>query len=370
MDKNILNQLCLTHFGEQPQRFEKLPQSGSNRIYIRLHLTSKTIIGVFNPDIDENSAFINLAKQFEEKQLPVPQIVAIDESNQYYLCSDHGNRTLFDILNKREKQELGPDLLSLFKQSLQHLIDFQLSPEKDEFYDCCNNPSQFDERTIIWDLNYFKYNFLKYKQIQFNEFALEDDFERLAKKVANLPLQGFMYRDFQSRNIMIEGENPTYIDFQGGRKGPLQYDVISFLWQARANLTSADKELLLNFYLEKLEEKCPNSKEIFMQDFGSVQMLRLLQVLGAYGYRGLFERKNHFIKSIPQAIEQTKECWTNNNFEAEYPELNRCIEQLSYKKTPTSNESKEIIINITSFSFLNGGYPTDESGHGGGYIFD
>ncbi|MDD4746474.1 MAG: RNase adapter RapZ [Salinivirgaceae bacterium] len=369
MNIDIIKKLCLEHLNEQPEQIEKIPQSGSNRIYVRLHLKRGTVIGVFNPNLDENRAFTNLSNAFIQNHLSVPQILGIDKSNQYYLCTDHGNTTLFDLINKRTEQQLNPELRDLYKQSLVDLMEFQLTPKSEDFYRLCDTPQHFDQRTILWDLHYFKYNFLKYKHIQFNEYNLENDFEQLSKKIAILPLQGFMYRDFQSRNIMMEGNKATYIDFQGGRKGPLQYDVVSFLWQARANLCQSDKDELLHFYTSKLEEKRPKTTDTFMRDFNSVLLLRLLQVLGAYGYRGLYERKNHFIKSIPNAIVQLEECWNTNDFNTEYPELNRCVQQLVADKKRVVEQSG-LMINITSFSFINGGYPTDETEHGGGYIFD
>ena len=371
MDIQILYNLCEQHFGQLPIKFEKIPQSGSDRQYIRLCLASGNVIGVYNPNVAENLAFINLAKAFKEKLLPVPEIYSLDSTQQYYLCSDHGNILLFNIIEKDENGNLTKEIFEYFSKSLQYLVGFQMCGKQPDFVSLCNDPKQFDRQSITWDLNYFKYNFLKLSGIVFNEYALENEFENLTTLVNEIPLQGFMYRDFQSRNILIDKGTPIFIDFQGGRRGPLQYDVVSLLWQARANLSATDKQQLINIYLNELEKLVPNSSELFLKDFNIVVLLRLLQVLGAYGFRGLFERKSHFLKSIPYAITQLKDHWKQNFESTKYPELNNIICQLAeIQFLKQSASSNNLIIHVSSFSFLNGSYPVDLTGHGGGYVFD
>jgi aminoglycoside/choline kinase family phosphotransferase len=363
--------LCKEILGETPHQVEKLPQSGSDRQYFRLFLSNKTVMGVYNPNVPENVAFINLANAFLKQNLPVPEIFGMDTSQMFYLCSDHGNDTLFHRLKKEEDGNLHTTTYKYFEQSIKHLAGFQLAYIKEpNLFNFCNPPREFNHRSVMWDLNYFKYNFLKLNAIAFDESALEDDFEKLAVKVSTIPLQGFMYRDFQSRNIMIDNEKTVFIDFQGGRRGPLQYDVVSMLWQARANLSTQDREKLINAYLNELKNTIPNCEETFRKDFDIVLLLRLLQVLGAYGFRGMFERKVHFIKSIPFAINQLKEHWSDATFEIEYPELHKCVLQLDKVLKQSQPAISGLTINICSFSFLNGSYPVDLTGHGGGYVFD
>jgi len=350
---------------------QMIPQSGSERIYIRLFYEDEKLIGVYNPNVKENRAFLKLSKIFLKAGLPVPKVFAIDLSEQYYIITDHGSKTLYDYIKNREETELSLELYNFYEQTVNYLIDFQLCGHQKNFYKNCNHPKKFDKCSVIWDLNYFKYDFLKLTGVQFDEYLLEKDFNRLAGKIAVIPLQGFMYRDFQSRNIMIDNEKPVFIDFQGGRKGPLQYDIISLLWQARAKLSHNDRNNLLEHYLKLLETKLPKSRELFMLDFNMVLILRLIQVLGAYGFRGLVERKSIFLTNVYYGSLQLSQFWDEFNFDREYPELGRCIKQIGDMAELFAPKSNcELIVNITSFSFLRGGYPVNNSGHGGGHVFD
>lgn len=370
---NIDNLLHLTkaYTGEIDIKYQILPQSGSARKYVRIFLRNGTIMGVYNSDINENRAFFKISAVFKSNNLSVPDILSIDSSEQYYLVSDHGNVLLFDIINNRAQNDLTPESYKLVERSLHCLIEFQLCGLQQNFYENCNNPKSFDKRSVMWDLNYFKYNFLKPAKIDFDEWQLENDFEIFAKKITNIPLQGFMYRDFQSRNILIENNNPVFIDFQGGRKGPLQYDVISLLWQAKINLTENDRYNLLNSYLNVFETKFQYKREEFMADFDIVMLLRFLQVLGAYGFRGLYERKSHFLGSIYQGIKQLTEHWQKSDLKNNYLEINNCIFKLSkLAEILSPQKSERFVIKLSSFSFINGSYPIDLSAHGGGYVFD
>ncbi len=371
MNDNILYHLCLEKFGEIPAKSEKLPQSGSDRQYIRLFLRGKTVLGVCNPNVSENRAFINLSATFRKQGLAVPEVHCSDESGQYYLCSDHGDTTLFHLLQNPVNDGSNADVINYFSLAIKQLVGFQLSYLNDnKLFDYCNEPRQFHQRSVMWDLNYFKYNFLKLTGVSFDENALQDEFEKIAGHVSSIALQGFMYRDFQSRNIMVEQQNLVFIDFQGGRRGPLQYDVVSLLWQARANLSTEARKSLIEIYLQELETKLPGKRQVFLNDFEIVLLLRLIQVLGAYGFRGLYEKKVHFIKSIPMAIKQLSECFSTSNLADEYPELNHCVKQLINTQQNNHAQISGLTIHVCSFSFLNGSYPNDMSGHGGGYVFD
>ena len=371
MDINKLLHLSELYTGKTPIKYQILPKSGSQRTYVRIFVDNRTIMGAYNSNVDENRAFIKLANVFKNNKLPVPDILFVDSSEQYYLITDHGNTSLFDYLNNRPQIDLSPDTYKLLEKALSYLVEFQLCGHLKNFYENCNTPKAFNQRSILWDFNYFKYNFLKLTNIEFNESLLEDDFDKFSKMVSNIPLQGFMYRDFQSRNILIDQGNLIFIDFQGGRKGPMQYDVISFLWQARANLSEKDRNNLLDYYLNILETKLPNKRAEFMADFNLVMILRLTQVLGTYGFRGLYERKSHFLASIYSGINQLMTYWQKSGFKNSFPELNRCIIQLDkFAETFAPKEAEYLVIQVCSFSFLNGSYPVDLSGHGGGYVFD
>jgi aminoglycoside/choline kinase family phosphotransferase len=371
MNDIILQQLCKENLGETPLKSEKLPQSGSDRQYFRLYLHEKTVLGVYNPNESENQAFISLSNAFRKQGLSVPEVYGSDKTGQYYLCSDHGNTTLFSLLQKTGYDEEDSAIFDFFAMAVKQLVGFQLSYQSEpKLFEFCNEPRQFHQRSVMWDLNYFKYNFLKLNGIVFDENALEDEFERIATRVGNIELQGFMYRDFQSRNIMVDQQGLVFIDFQGGRRGPLQYDVVSLLWQARANLSAENRKALIDIYLQELEKRLQGKARAFLHDFDIVLLLRLLQVLGAYGFRGLYERKVHFIKSIPMAIRQLSEHFSAADFGGHYPELNKCIQQLATFRQNSQTPIPGLTINICSFSFLNGSYPVDLTGHGGGHVFD
>lgn len=370
----VFYNLCKEHLSEELEKVEKMPQGGSERQYFRLFLKNdKTVLGVFNPNVPENEAFIKLQGVFQKQSLPVPVIFGIDKSKQYYLCSDNGKNTLFDLIKKDEAGNLEKSVYEYFEQSIKYLAHFQTSFIKEpNIFEYCNVPKEFDRRSIMWDLNYFKYNFLKVRSVPFNEIALEDDFEKLSSKIASIPMRGFMYRDFQSRNIMIDNGKPVFIDFQGGRHGPLQYDVVSILWQALAELSEQDKESLIKSYIIELQKTLPKSQEYFYRDVDEVILLRLLQVLGAYGFRGLIERRSHFIKSLPSGIKQLVKHWENTDLGKKYPELNSCIYFINKQQEHQQHKIKTtgLTVNICSFSYANGSYPIDLSGHGGGYVFD
>ena len=339
-----------------------LKQQGSNRIYTREQDGDRTVIRVQGTNRDENRAFIYMARHFHALGLPVPELYWVSEDEMSYTQEDLGDTLLFDHL----------DDIPLLERTMRALAHMQVEGARDFDWSVCFPVPAFDERSIRWDLNYFKYCFLKGTKIEFSEPKLEDEFDRLTEKLLstfNLQPSTFMYRDFQSRNIMIHNNEPYFIDFQGGRRGPTQYDVASFLWQAKANFAPELRAHLIDVYLDELSTL--DSRLLtaaWKAALPHFVLFRTLQVLGAYGYRGYFERKQHFLESIPLALKNLQEIL---NELPEYPYLSELAECLPINQiTPIiPNTPNNLTVTIYSFSFKKG-LPVDESGNGGGYIFD
>lgn len=294
-----------------------LKQQGSNRVYTReTDANGRSIIRVVGTNRDENRAFIYMARHFRALGLPVPEVYWVSEDEMSYTQEDLGDTLLFNRLE--------PELLEKAIRALAHI---QVEGAKDFDWSVCFPVLGMDERSIRWDLNYFKYCFLKGTKIEFSEPKLEDDFDKIVQVILAQPANTFLYRDFQSRNVMIKDDKPYFIDFQGGRRGPTQYDVASFLWQAKANLSPDLREKLIEAYLDELEKISNLQSSIFNKDAWRAALphfvlFRTLQVLGAYGYRGYFERKPHFLESIPLAIKNLKELFeANAELQNEYPYL-------------------------------------------------
>ena len=294
-----------------------LKQQGSNRVYTReTDANGRSIIRVVGTNRDENRAFIYMARHFRALGLPVPEVYWVSEDEMSYTQEDLGDTLLFNRLE--------PELLEKAIRALAHI---QVEGAKDFDWSVCFPVPGMDERSVRWDLNYFKYCFLKGTKIEFSEPKLEDDFDKIVQVILAQPANTFLYRDFQSRNVMIKDDKPYFIDFQGGRRGPTQYDVASFLWQAKANLSPDLREKLIEAYLDELEKISNLQSSIFNKDAWRAALphfvlFRTLQVLGAYGYRGYFERKPHFLESIPLAIKNLKELFeANAELQNEYPYL-------------------------------------------------
>ncbi len=310
-EENI-KKLFIQTFQEEVSEFTALPFSGSERRYFRIKSRSRSIIGVFNKDEKENSAFISFSIDFRKAGLNVPTVLAFELQNGIYLLSDLGDVTLFSLLYKDNKQlPISVEVIDYYKQSLKGLIRFQLEGDKNLDYSVCYPRESFDRQSMQWDLNYYKYYFLKLKDISFDEQKLENDFSLLIDYLLEAPSDYFMYRDFQARNVMIYEGAPWFIDYQGGRKGPLQYDLASMIFQAKANLPFDLREELLVFYLNELEKKIIVDRQKFKEFYSGFVLIRTLQVLGAYGFRGYFQRKPHFIESIAYAMKNVK--WLINN---------------------------------------------------------
>ena len=290
-----------------------IQQQGSNRVYTReTDETGKTIIRVVGTNRDENRAFIYMSRRFSQLGLPVPKVLWVSEDEMSYTQEDLGDTLLYSCLDDH----------TLLKRAIRALAHIQIEGARDFDWSKCFPIPAMDGRSIRWDLNYFKYCFLKGTKIEFSEPKLEDDFDRMVSILLAQPSDSFLYRDFQSRNVMVKDGQPYFIDFQGGRRGPTQYDVASFLWQAKANFAPALREELIGEYLDELEQLLPEgfSRSDWKAALPHFVLFRTLQVLGAYGYRGYFERKPHFLESIPMALKNLSELFAaHGELQTQYP---------------------------------------------------
>lgn len=410
---NRLTELYKQYFGTEPDSIEQLAGAGSNRQYYRMYAKDgSSVIGVVGTSRDEDHAFLTIAAHFEKRQLPVPKVLAKSQDELLYIQEDLGNRSLFDAIkggrdaggryNEAEKE--------LLKRTIRELPNLQIRGARGMDWSVCYPQPEFDVDNVLFDLNYFKYCFLKATDLDFHEMKLEANFRLLAKDLASSPTlsnreaaASFMYRDFQARNVMLDKDgNPYFIDFQGGRKGPYYYDVASFLWQASAKYSNALRKELVKEYYDALKHytEVPSKRE-FNERLQLFVLFRTLQVLGAYGFRGYFERKKHFIESIPPAIENLRHLLKENDFPYPYlvdmlkrmcdlPQFAqkkeepkkredgyKTIEKDVYKANPQDGPATfskydgkgPLTVRIWSFSFKKG-IPEDPSGNGGGYVFD
>lgn len=354
--------------GEIPQSILILNKSGSNRKYYRILSENNNAIGVINDNINENRAFIEFTNTFLKNKFPVPTFYISDNDYKSYLIEDLGNTTLLDIRLSEPLNNVSKKLISYYESSLKFLLKFQLESKEIIDFKYCYPKVKMDKEAIFWDLNYFKYYFLKLKNLIFDEEKLEKDFSRLANLLLEVDQNYFMYRDFQSRNIMVHQKQLYFIDYQGGRKGALQYDLASILYQVKAQLPESLKERLLNYYLKELSKYLIYPKKDFLKYFYPYVFIRLIQVMGAYGYRGLIEKKVHFIESIPLVIKTLKDNYSKFIFLKELPELNHCIQQL-INEQEKQKKGSNLTVHIKSFSYKSG-IPIDTNEHGGGFVFD
>jgi len=366
-----LSQMFTEWAGEKIIEFIELPKSGSDREYFRIKGNNKKAIGAYNPNKDENNAFILFSKTFFKNGLKVPEIYSFDKENDIYLLEDLGNTTLFSLLQKKPSPDrFDENILSFYKKSIQELIKFQITSATDIDYSLCYPRANLDKQSFLWDLNYFKYYFLKPSNIQFDEQKLENDFNLLTEFLEKADNNYFVFRDFQSRNIMIKNDEPYFIDFQGGRKGALQYDLVSILYQVKAEIPENIKTLLYEFYLKELKKHISVDVENFNKYYEGFKLIRLLQVLGAYGFRGKIERKQHFLESIPPALESLDFLLKNIKIEINLPELFKSLKMIvEQEKNITTKQKQGLTITINSFSYKKG-IPVDNSGNGGGFVFD
>ena len=370
MPDNVLQSLFQTYTGQQAEHMQELPSSGSNRRYFRLQSASCSLMGVVGNNLEENRAFIYLSRHFREKGLPVPAVVAVSEDQMTYLQEDLGTTGLFELVAPgREKGSYNEEETRLLCQALEQLPRLQFAGAEGLDWQQCMYEA-FNARMVDFDLNYFKYCFLKATGLEFNEERLQDDFERLKANLLLEESNTFMHRDFQARNIMVKDGKPWIIDFQGGRRGPIYYDVASFVWQARSRFPETTRQRLLEAYLKALQPYQNIDPDHFYSRLRLFVLFRTLQVLGAYGFRGLFERKAQFISSIPPAMDNLRGL-LKKPF-TDYPYLNSLLEQITalpqfQEKVP--EQADKLLVHIYSFS-LKKGVPEDPTGNGGGYVFD
>jgi aminoglycoside/choline kinase family phosphotransferase len=364
-----LRRLYANHTGSQAEEIQELlPLSGSNRRYFRL-FGIKNLIGAIGASEDENSAFIYMAGHFHSKGLPVPEVYAHSDDKLFYLQEDLGDTLLFNAIEKgRQSCMFDEGERLLLHKTIALLPSIQVKGAEDFDFSRCYPRSGFDYRSVLWDLNYFKYCFLKATGLEFQESLLEDDFHQMSKVLLQDNTETFLYRDFQSRNVMIKDGEPYFIDFQGGRKGPVYYDVASFLWQAKAKYPKGLRDELLNSYIKALRAYLPVDESDFRSQLRHFVLFRLLQVLGAYGFRGYFEKKPHFIQSVPYAIDNLRDL-LHEDF-ADYPYLCDVLRKLTTLKQFSEVLNKSVLeVKVVSFAYKKG-IPDDSSGNGGGYIFD
>lgn len=373
---DAVSQLYEQWAGEAPAGVDVLPQSGSDRRYFRLHGRSgETVIGTVGANVQENEAFVYFAAHFKSKGLHVPAILQVSDDRTTYLQEDLGNVSLLNVL---EEKGYTPEVYHLFKESLHQLARLQVLGDEGLDYDRCLTNKEFGKQAIMADLLYFKYYFLDALRKPYDKQKLIDDFEALSSYLTRTEYKYFMFRDFQSRNIAVKADGSVhFFDFQGGMKGAPQYDVASALWQARANLPDDWKYNLLEDYINAFEAvmQKPVDQAVFHSQYNGYVLIRLLQVLGAYGFRGLFERKAQFLTSIPLALNNLKWFIENNSMGIAVPEFRKvldiCVDEEIIKRfTPVqADENTPLVVKICSFSYKKG-IPPDTTGNGGGFVFD
>src|SRR6476660_2676474 len=371
--------------GKDHRQLDVLPQSGSERRYFRVYDSDDSVIGTYGANIKENETFIYFSNHFRKKDLPVASILAVNDTTTAYLQEDFGDRSLLNIL---EEKKFTNEVYFLFKKSLEALAELHVKGDEGLNYNLCLTNAEFGKQAIMADLLYFKYYFLDALRRPYDKQKLIDDFEALSNYLTHTEYKHFMFRDFQSRNILVKeaslpqveglgGASIHFIDYQGGMKGAPQYDVASMLWQARANLPDEWKENLLVDYMNAFENiiGSPLERNIFRSQYNGYVLIRLLQVLGAYGFRGLFERKAQFLTSIPLALRNLKWFFENQSLGIVVPEfarvLSNCVsDEVVEHFTPLqANEKTKLVVKICSFSYRKG-IPQDDSGNGGGFVFD
>jgi aminoglycoside/choline kinase family phosphotransferase len=371
---DVLTNLFEQHFRSPAERVIPLhgQLGGSGRKIVRLGGNGATAIGVVYDVRDENAAFIGFSRHFRRHNLPVPQIYAEDLDHGAYLEEDLGDTTLFEFLSTHRNGEIiAPEAMEAYRNVVAVLPRFQVEAGRDLNYSLCYPRANFDRQSINWDLNYFKYYFLRLAGIPFNEQALEHDFGRLTKFLLSADRDYFLYRDFQSRNIMLRDGQPFFVDYQGGRRGALQYDIASLLYDAKADLPPELRQQLLERYLEALAGYVKVEREAFLHYYYAYVYVRIMQALGAYGFRGFYERKAHFLQSVPYALQNMRWLLRHVKLPIALPALMDAFARMvdSANLQSVDAEPANLTVRIVSFSFHRG-LPTDDSGNGGGFIFD
>jgi aminoglycoside/choline kinase family phosphotransferase len=382
---DVLRQLFEQHFRSSVEHVQPLQGGlgGSGRSIFRLVGEKASAIGVLYDVREENAAFIEFSRHFRRHGLPVPEIYAEDLNHGAYLEEDLGDTTLFEFLSSnRAGEKIAPEVIEAYRRVVSYLPRFQVEAGRDLNYKICYPRGSFDRQSIAWDLNYFKYYFLRLSGIPFSEQALEDDFGRLTRFLLTAPRDYFLYRDFQSRNVMLRDGKPFFLDYQGGRKGALQYDIASLLYDAKADLPAKVRQTLLDHYIAELRHYVDIAPEAFMHHFYAFVYVRIMQALGAYGFRGFYERKPHFLQSVPYALKNVNWLLQNVELPIAVPALLGAFRNMlsSEKLLALSPKGEKpagkvphaprLKVRIFSFSYHQGGPPKDETGNGGGFVFD
>jgi aminoglycoside/choline kinase family phosphotransferase len=373
----VLKRLFEHHFRTPVERVQPLQGQlgGSGRKIVRLSAEKLSAIGILYDVREENIAFLEFSRHFRRHGLPVPEIYGEDLTLGAYLEEDLGDTTLFEFLSDhRLGATIAPEAVAAYRQVVALLPRFQVEAGRDLNYKVCYPRASFDRQSIAWDQNYFKYYFLRLAGIPFNEQALEDDFSRLTKFLLSASRDFFLYRDFQSRNIMLRGDLPFFLDYQGGRKGALQYDIASLLYDAKADLPPDLRQQLLDHYLDSLAGFLDLDRAAFMHFYYAYVYVRIMQALGAYGFRGFYERKEHFLQSVPYALKNLRWLLHNVELPVALPALMEAFKSMVASEklqglTSDHGKTDKLTVRVFSFSFHRG-LPQDDSGNGGGFVFD
>lgn len=383
--EEALQQLFRHYFNESARTIVQLPQAGSDRIYFRLSNDTHSVIGTYGKDARENETFVHHTEHFLQKHIAVPRIYALSPDKHYYLQQDLGEVSLYSIIRQ---QGISGEVQAYLKEVLQQLVYLQIKGSEDFDFNSCYPIQRFNRSSMFWDLNSFKYYFARIARAHFSEVKLNKDFHDLCDYLLEENHQYFMFRDCQSRNVMVHNGKIYFIDYQGGRMGALQYDAASLLWQAGAKIPYELRNKLFDHYADKVSELIEIDRKDFKERYHAFVLIRMLQVLGAYGFRGIIERRSHFIESIMPAIDNIRWFLENIELKIELPELYSVLEQLCKMDLsflaqdavpkevqqkeilhPAANEGKRLSVSVNSFSFKRG-IPEDHSGNGGGFVFD
>jgi aminoglycoside/choline kinase family phosphotransferase len=371
-----LVRLYAAHFGHAPRSILEIAGDGSNRSYYRLIGEDlRTAVGAVGPDHEENRTFIAFSRTFHQAGLPVPEIYGVDEAAGVWIESDLGDTTLFNALVEARKAEPGVPfpsaMLPVYRRVVEMLPRFQVDGGRIIDFSMAYPRAAFDRQSILWDLNYFKYHFLKLAHVPFSEQRLENDFQALTDFLLRADTSHFLYRDFQSRNIMLVDDAPYFIDYQGGRRGAPQYDIASLLYDAKAAIPDEVRNELLAHYLDALSARTAVDRASFLEFYRGYVLVRILQAMGAYGYRGFFERKTRFLQSVPYAARNIRRILASG-LPVPLPELDAVLQRIVEGWAHRGEDAEPgpgLTVRVTSFSFRRG-YPDDEGGHGGGFVFD
>ncbi len=359
-------------FGRRPEGIERLAADGSQRLYYRLTgAPPASVIGAFGPDADENRAFLSFSRTFRGLGLPVPEIYAADDNLGIWLAEDLGDTTLFQAVSSAREEDRWPgSLVEAYGRVLDLLPRFQVEGGRAIDFGAAYPRAAFDRQSMLWDLNYFKYHFLKLAHVPFSEQLLENDFHRLIEHLLTAEAGYFLYRDFQSRNVLLRGGAPWFIDYQGGRRGAAQYDVASLLYDAKANVPEGVRAQLLARYVSTFSRLADVDPGRFLETYRGFVLIRIMQAMGAYGYRGFFERKPRFLESVPYAARNVAGL-LRAGLPVELPELECVFRRIveTWADRPGPLASPGLTVHVTSFSYRDGP-PLDEMGHGGGFVFD